>query len=49
MPAISMVPPSGVSNPAKHLKIVVFPHPLGPNSAKVLPRGTSNETLRTAV
>src|SRR5919106_4799114 len=41
-------PESGVSSPAMHLSVVVFPQPDGPKSVKSLPSGTSRVTSSTA-
>ncbi len=42
-PSISILPRSGSSTPAMHLRMVVFPQPLGPRTVTKLPLETSKE------
>src|SRR5438445_3273868 len=45
---ISVVPPSGVSRPARMRRSVDFPHPLGPTSTHSSPSRTSRSSLPSA-
>ena len=46
--SIDITPLSGFSRPAMHLSVVVFPHPLGPNSVVSVPFSKSIVISSTA-
>ena len=49
LPSTSIVPMSGNSKPEIRRSVVVLPHPLGPNRARISPDLTSRFRFETAV
>ena len=47
-PAKRIVPPIGVTSPARVVSVVVLPAPLAPSSATISPGATCSETSRIA-
>ena len=45
-PSSMTVPPCGATRPLSTLSVVVFPEPLPPRSATMVPRSTLNDTSR---
>ena len=48
-PSMKICPSLAISSPAIRRKVVVFPHPDGPNRVTSVPRWMSKVTLLTAV